>query len=428
MKSDPCDGKAALLCGYGQAAITPPRDADLCGYGFYLNRKAVQVGDPLKVRAVYLRSGEAAVVIVACDLIGLGVGTSDALREAIGRRLGLPRAAVMLACTHTHSGPATVNLPGLGHTHSAYMALLAKRIVSTAVRAERDARPARASWAIETIEPIGFNRRTLDFRGIDADLKTVVFDRGGERLHLWSYACHAVVLGPRPRVSADWPGAAVGALEAKGRRGVFLQGFCGDIDPVSQRNRWGEGTKDDLALYGGLAASRLIKAEGYLQPIEAPVIRALESRVDLPLRIYNAPRIRRFAAAFAEKYQAFPGGPRFAEDWMRRALAGRDAARRDPFVHGVPVQAMTIGPVRLAGLPGEVFSDFGPALRRGRDPLFPVGFANGDVGYIPTRRAYADPTDYAAWCAPMFYQLFPFTPDVGARLMSRARAHLRQLG
>jgi hypothetical protein len=427
MRSGSCDGKASLLCGYGEAAITPPRDADLCGYGFFLNRKAEHVGDPLKARALYLRRGEAAVVIVACDLIGLGVGMSDALRDEIGRRLGLPRAAVMLACTHTHSGPATVSMPGLGDAQPAYMALLAKRMAATAVRAEHDARPARASWAVETIEPIGFNRRTLDFRGIDADLKTVVLDRGGERIHLWSYACHAVVLGPRPSVSADWPGAAVRALEAEGRRGVFLQGFCGDIDPVSQRNRWGEGTKDDLAFYGCLAASRLIKAERYLRPIEAPAIRALESRVDLPLQIYDAPRIRRFAAAFADKYKAFPSGPRFAEDWMRRALAGRKNVGDDPFLRNVPVQAVALGPVRMAGLPGEVFSEYGPALRRGRDPLWPIGFANGVVGYIPTRRAYSDPTDYAAWCAPMFYQLFPFTPDVGARLASRVRTLLRRI-
>jgi neutral ceramidase len=417
-----------LLCGYGEAAITPPREADLCGYGFYLDRKAERVGDPLKVRALYLRRGEASVVIVACDLIGLGVETSDGLRDEIGLRLGLPRAGVMLACTHTHSGPATVSMPGLGDALPAYIAILARRIAATAEHAECDARPARASWAVETIEPIGFNRRTLDFRGVDADLKTLVFDRGGERIHLWSYACHAVVLGPKPNVSADWPGAAARALEAKGRRGLFLQGFCGDIDPVSQRNRWGEGTKDDLALYGGLAASRLIKAERHLRPIEEPAIRALEGRVDLPIQVYNPKRIRRFAAAFAEMYKAFPGGPRFAEDWMRRALAGRKDAGRDPLVRDVPVQAMGLGPVRLAGLPGEVFSEYGPALRRSRDPLFPVGFANGVVGYIPTRRAYSDPTDYAAWCAPMFYRLFPFQPDAGARLMIRARSLLGRLG
>jgi hypothetical protein len=147
----------------------------------------------------------------------------------------------------------------------------------------------------------------------------------------------------------------------------------------------------------------------------------MESRVDVPIQIYAPDRIRRFAEVFSVKYKEFPVGPRFARDWNRRALAGREAAASDPYVRGVPVQAMAIGPVRLAGLPGEVFTDFGPALRRGRDPLLPIGFANGDVGYIPTRRAFSDPTDYAAWCAPMFYQIFPFRPDAGSLLVGRLR-------
>lgn len=414
-------GREPLRAGYGEAVITPRRGADLAGYGFYLDRKAGRASDPLKARAVFLRRGGEAIAIVACDLIGLSVATSDRLRDEIGLRLGLPRAAVLIVCTHTHSGPATISLPGLGEADPDYMAGLEKRIVAAAVQAGRNEHPARASWAIETIEPLGYNRRTMDFRGVDADLKTIILDGAGERLHLWSYACHAVVLGPGRDISADWPGAAVRALETAGRRGIFLQGFCGDIDPVSQRNRWGRGTGDDLVLYGALAAARLIKAEGYLHPIDKPEIRAAESRCDVPLQIYAPDRIRRFAEAFAANYQDFPGGPRFARDWNRRALAGREAAKRDPFLHDVPAQALAIGPVKLAGLPGEIFSEFGPALRRGRDPLFPIGFANGDVGYVPTRRTFSDPTDYAAWCAPMFYQLFPFRPDAGPRLVSRLR-------
>lgn len=413
--------RSRFLCGLGETDITPPLGVDLCGYGFYLGRQAECVWDRLKARAIFLRRGEGAAVIVSCDLIGLGIGDADALRDEIARKLGLSRAAVMLTFTHTHSGPATARLPGLGEPDEAYLARLRRLVVRAAKKAAADARPARTAWAIETIEPIGYNRRTMDFAGLDADIKTIIMDRGGDRIHLWSYACHGVVLGPKPNISADWPGAAARALEAAGRRGIFLQGFCGDVDPVSQRNRWGEGDRDDLTLYGSLAAARLIKAERYLHPMESPEIRAAESRVDLPLQIYAPGRIRRFAAAFAEKYEDFPGGPRFARDWTRRALAGRQAAARDPRVRGVPVQALAIGPVRLAGLPGEVFSAFGPALRRGRDPLFPIGFANGDIGYIPTRRAYADPTDYAAWCAPMFYRLFPFRQDAGTILVNRLR-------
>lgn len=419
------NSRSRLICGLGEADITPPLGVDLCGYGFHLDRKAKRVWDRLKARAVYLHRRQDAVVIISCDLIGMSVGEADALRDEIARKLGMTRAGVMLTFTHTHSGPATAPMPGLGEPDKAYGTRLGRLIVQAAERAAADARPAKAAWAIETIEPIGYNRRTMDFAGLDADIKTIVIDRGDERIHLWSYACHSVVLGPGPHISADWPGAAARALEAAGRRGVFLQGFCGDVDPVSQRNRWGEGDKDDLTLYGALAAARLIKAERYRHPMETPAIRSAESRTDLPLRVYAPGRIRRFAATFARKYQAFPGGDRFAREWAQRALAGREAATADPFVRNVPIQAMAIGPVRMAGLPGEIFTAFGPALRRGRDPLFPIGFANGDVGYIPTRRAYADPTDYAAWCAPMFYQLFPFREDVGAILARRLRRLLK---
>ena len=56
-------------------------------------------------------------------------------------------------------------------------------------------------------------------------------------------------------------GAVVREIERSGDRAVFFQGFCGDIDPVLQLNRWGEGTADDLGDIADLVRRRLIKAE-----------------------------------------------------------------------------------------------------------------------------------------------------------------------
>jgi hypothetical protein len=417
----------SLLCGYGEAVITPPRGVDLCGYGFYLNRKAKRVRDDLKARALYLRRGEASAVIVACDLIGLTVELSNAIREAIAQSIGLPRASVLLACTHTHSGPAVHPMPGLGDVAPGFAVKLRAFVVEAAERAERDARPAGAAWASEMIEPIGYNRRAGDFRDIDPLLKTIVFDRGGDRIHLWSYACHAVVLGPGPEISADWPGAAAAALEARGRRGVFLQGFCGDIDPVTQAARWGGGTGEDLELYGQIIAGRLVRAESRAAALKAATVEAAETRVALPLQVYSAARIGRFAASFAKRYDRFPGAARFAREWEVRALAERADWREDPRLLGIPVQALAIGSVKIAALPGEIFAGYAAAWRHASDPIMPVGFANGVVGYIPTSEAYDDPSDYAAWCAPMIYGVFPFRPDAGTILLKRVKALLRGL-
>ncbi len=103
-----------LHVGYGERVITPPLGVDLCGYGFYLGRRAESVLDDLKARAVWLESAGQKLVLVGCDVIGFTVEEADSLRAKIASSLGMPRSAVLLAATHTHCGPATQPMPGLG--------------------------------------------------------------------------------------------------------------------------------------------------------------------------------------------------------------------------------------------------------------------------------------------------------------------------
>jgi hypothetical protein len=418
-------GDSRTEAGTGERVITPPLGVDLCGYGFYLDRKAESVLDDLKARALVLRDDRTTIVIVGLDLVGLSVEVGDELRARIAEKLTIPRTHVLLACTHTHSGPVTLSLPGLGEMDAAYLETMKSAVVAAAEEAASSLRRAALSIAFEAIEPIGFDRRRKDFAGIDPVLKAAIIQTAERKIFLFNYACHAVVLGPEKRVSADWPGAVIRVLERKGHGGLFLQGFCGDVDPVSQWNRWGRGDEEDLAFYGDSVARRLLKAARYAERQENPALAASEIRLDLPLRVPTRPEIARQAAFFAKRYYQFPGGGRFAEEWKAVALARLDDLRKKPFLSGVPLQALRIGGLEILAWPGEIFSSFGLALRTKRPALMPVGYANGDVGYIPTARAFRDPSDYAAWCAPMFYAVFPFAADVGARL---GRASRRLLG
>jgi hypothetical protein len=54
-----------LRVGYGEKVITPPLGIDLCGYGFYLGRKAESVLDDLKARALVLQSGDQSLVLIS---------------------------------------------------------------------------------------------------------------------------------------------------------------------------------------------------------------------------------------------------------------------------------------------------------------------------------------------------------------------------
>ena len=73
----------SLLAGYGEQIITPDLGKGMTGYGCYLDRNAEMVLDELKVRAVSLRRGGERLVLISCDLIGLTVEFSDAVRGEI---------------------------------------------------------------------------------------------------------------------------------------------------------------------------------------------------------------------------------------------------------------------------------------------------------------------------------------------------------
>ncbi len=416
-----------LRVGYGERTVTPPLGVDLCGYGFYLGRRAESVLDDLKARAVFIESGGQRLVLVGCDVIGFTVEDADSLRARIGASLGLPRTHVLLAATHTHCGPASMPLPGLGDMDAAYMDRLRALIVEAADEAVTAPATAEFSYALEAIEPLGFNRRKMDFCGVDPVLKAAIFRTPGRKIYLLNYACHAVVFGRRPHVSADWPGAVVRAVEEAGDRAVVLQGFCGDIDPVLQMNRWGEGTADDLRDIADLVLRRLRKAERFAVTGDAPRLAAAERRISVPLSVCDKRTIERQAVAFAKTYKQFPGAARFAADWKERALAAAPAARKAPFVPNVPVQALAVGRLKIAALPGEFFCEIGMKLGRTEGPLMPVGYANGNIGYVPLDKDFRDAADYACYCAPMFYQDFPFEPGVERTFLREARKALYAL-
>jgi hypothetical protein len=414
--------------GYGEQIITPPMGIDLSGYGFYLNRRAESVLDDLKARALFLRKGTDHLVIISCDLIGVSVEYADSVRRNIASSLLIPTCQVMFACTHTHSGPATMSALGLGNMDRAYMTRLSQRIAEAVTRSFDDAQPAKFSFSEMAIEPIGFNRRTKTFHPIDPVLKLAAFARSSDRVFLASYACHPVTLGPTKGVSADWPGALVRELENRGDRCVFLQGCAADIDPVTNMNRWGKGTEEDLEHYGMLVADWVRRMPESQIEHGSARLKAAERRVCLPLSIWSRRDIEREASLFAKEYGHFPGSSRFAREWKKLALEQRTDLARHPSIDGAPLQVLEIGDLRLVGIPGEVFCEIGLKLQSKWPHTWALSLVNGAVGYIPTRHAYQKRDDYACYCAPRFLTTFPFTPDVERVVLHNCDRVLRSVG
>jgi neutral/alkaline ceramidase-like enzyme len=402
-----------LMAGAAEVVITPPAGIDLTGYA---NRPSAAVGkhDDLYARALALQgeqSGGSRLALVSIDVLGFEIGDADRLRRLVEQEAGIPAAAVLLNCSHTHAGPATMALRGLGQRDPAYDTLLA-RWIAGAVRAAHDRlEPAVLRWG-ETQAWIGRNRREQrpDGRMViganeggpyDPRVATLRLDRAdGSPLAIWfSHATHPVTYGSdNVRFSADYPGAAVETVRRLAPGGsadftaLFAQGCCGDINP--RRRGGGPEAQTSGRILGAAAA---IAAEESTAIGAAPLAAALETLAlpTLPPAVEEARALKERHAARREELRAEGAGayrlrqPEAMIAWADDALA---AAQRPPEERTLPfpVQALRLGPVAVVAMAGEVFVRIGQEIAR-RSP-FPhtvvLGYSNGLLGYVPTADAY----------------------------------------
>ncbi len=402
-----------MQVGYGEQVITPPLGVELTGYGYYLERRAEEVADDLKVRALYISQGQDAVILISCDLLSLSVEFTDERRRELAARYNLPLSSILLACTHTHAGPAIHDLPGLGEVDPGCRMTVSRAISEAVQAAWKYCRPAEMSFIYETITPIGYNRIMGGFTPIDPVLKTVIFAwQDGRKVYLVSYACHPVGLGQSNVVSADWPGALLARIEEAGHQGMFLQGFCGDVNPVNRMRGMG-GSIEDLQLYGDILYRHIETAQCRTYTLNTADIRAVEHRVKLPLNVPPYAEIKNLKSSLPENLSKIPMYDRFIDDWIERATERYEEVRQEPFLDNVPVQVIALGEMKILSLPGEVFSGYSLKLSaENRSPLMTVGYSGGNIGYLPTGDAYYMDTDYACYQAPKFYGLFPWDRNV----------------
>ena len=88
--------------GYAKTDITPPLGVFMPGY--YKDRRAKEVLDPLEVVCVAFSDGNTKAVVMQLDTEALSDAVADDMRNAVVKATGLDRNAVILHASHTHDG------------------------------------------------------------------------------------------------------------------------------------------------------------------------------------------------------------------------------------------------------------------------------------------------------------------------------------
>ena len=265
---------ADFKAGFARVDITPPLGAFMPGY--YQNRYATEVLDPLQINMVAFSDGETTALVAQFDTEALSGATADLMRDAITKATGVPRDAILLHASHTHDGAnLTAGVKhGSGASHGEkedprfrevdriYRDLAVTRAQDAAVEAIRDLKPAKLSIARSRAERISFGRRYLMKDGTvrtnpgtnnpdivkpvgtaDDEVQVVRIDRaGGKPIAIVNFQTHPDVVGGTT-ISADWPGLTRAVFEAA----TFGEALClvvngtqGDVNHCNVMPRPGE--------------------------------------------------------------------------------------------------------------------------------------------------------------------------------------------
>ncbi|MDO4586802.1 MAG: neutral/alkaline non-lysosomal ceramidase N-terminal domain-containing protein [Planctomycetia bacterium] len=92
-----------LMIGFAAEEITPPIPYRMSGY--FNERLSTGTLDPLWAKALILSQNKTKAAILICDIISIPDHVTTPIRENVSKAIGIPIENIVIAATHTHTGP-----------------------------------------------------------------------------------------------------------------------------------------------------------------------------------------------------------------------------------------------------------------------------------------------------------------------------------
>lgn len=387
--------------GVAKVNITPELPIWLSGYASR-DKPATSKHDDLWAKALVIEdaAGHRA-ALVTMDLVGIDRELSVDVCRAIEAKYKLPRAAIALSASHTHSGPVLRgNLMPMFNLDAdqtrrvnEYKDKLEQSLVNVVGQAIDSLAPAQVSWGVGEAKfavnrrnnaepqvpklraenklqgPVDHELPVLAVRGADGALRAIV---GG-------YACHATTMADF-FVTADWPGAGQNELERRhpGAIAMFVAGCGADQNPLPRR------TLELMQNYGEQFAGGVDAAiQARLKPL-APTLATAFAEIDLPFDTLPTRAELELEAAKNNNSQA---------PWAKYLLSEWDKNGNLPVTYPYPIQAWKLGDdLTWVFLGGECVVDYSLRFKSelGTGKAWVSAYMNDVMAYIPSRRVLAE--------------------------------------
>ena len=392
--------------------------------GYFYERLSTGTHDPLQAKAVVFRQGDQRAALVFCDLIGMPAIISGPVRAQASRKTGIPAENILIAATHTHTGPLYYGALREYFHHKAiqqdgkdafegvdYTGILAARLVSVIANANKALEAVELHIAKTNVPGLSFNRRyhmkdgSVQFNPgktnanvvgsagpVDPELIFLGIKRKTDRqprAGLTSFALHADTVGGTD-YGADFPGYLGRFLQSvAGENFVSLFGNapCGDINHVDISDPRPQKGDKEAERIGTLLGRKVLALFPSLKPV-AGYLRIRAATVKIPLQQYRSEQISQ-----ARDNMKKIGGKDLQFLQQVEIYKIMDLQWRNTNALALTVQAFAFGSdTAIVGLPGEIFSELALAIKKQspfRNTMI-VELANDSIGYVPTRKAFAE--------------------------------------
>ena len=406
---------ANLKVGIAQVDYTPKLGLPLMG-NFRDDYGARGVHDPLFARAIVFQDSEGQkAALCSVDVCMIDREGISMMREYIASKSDIPPGNILIAGTHTHSGPGLMQKTGLPCADDAAIEACLTKAATAVVNANQNLKDSTLYVGRAQEPRVSFNRRLkckdgkihmswemLDpefiiesYGPTDPELIALFVEQEGElKAAVVNFALHpAILAGDNWLYSADFPGylaEAMTRLQGPGFVTMFFNGCCGDVTHID----WSDPTQGrgfhTTQRVGYMLAVAVQEALNNKAPVEGDTLKVISEKVALE-RFKISPEDVKWSEEVLEKAKTNPtkgqvdGLPDefYADNWLR--MHGKQDIDDE-----VEVMTIRVGDLGIVGLPGEIFCKLGLDVKKNSPAKNTIvsELANDAIGYMPTREAF----------------------------------------
>ncbi len=402
--------------GFAQVDYTPKSGLPLMG-NYRDDYAARGVHDRLYSKAVVIaNSAGQKVALLSVDICMLDRDNVALIRQSIASKSDVAAENILVAATHTHSGPAPMQFGSLPKADDASIEEFLSKAATAVILANEKLTDSKLAVGYGTEDKLSFNRGLkcrdgkthMAWEGLDPDfivealgpvdpelITLSVEQQGRLRAGLVNFGMHpAILAGDNWLYSADYSGylaeAMTGIIDNEFTT-LFFNGCCGDVvhydynDPAQGR---GYKMTQRVGYMLAVAAWKTIKSRTAVVGDEIALSREKVALERLPI----SEQQYKWSLDVLEKAETegssagmVDGLPdeHYAKTWLQMY----EKQNEDDYVE---VMAVRIGDVGIVGLPGEIFCELGMEIKKRSSAkhTIVIELANDAIGYMPVKKAF----------------------------------------